>query len=166
MAKLKIKHGDIEFEAEGEPEDVKAQYEAFLAFAQSAPAPPKPNVNTPPSGTPLTPDAEFSLMDRIFQHEKDGTVSLKVLPSGDRRSADALLLLLYGAHKVGGVENVFGTQLSKAAKISGVQIDRVDRTLEVHKQFYVRGGLKRGATYTLNNQGYPEAERIMKSIFP
>jgi len=167
MAKIKIKHGNSEFEAEGEPDDVRAQYEAFLAFAKAAPA------AVVPAAPPVTPAAQpplvaldSGLADRIFQKEKDGTVTLKVLPTGDRRASDAVLLLMYGAHRLGGVENVFGTQLAKAARISGVQIDRIDRTLEPHKALFVRGGLKRGATYTMNNQGYPEAEKIMQSIFP
>lgn len=167
MARLKIKHGDAEFEAEGDPAEIQAQYAAFLDLLKLAPA-----QQTPKSNTPMPADGQGAggedreLLNRIFVTGKDGAVTLRVLPPGERRDADALLLLLYGAHRLGGMQNVFGAYLGKVARMSGVQIDRIDRVIDAHSQYFVRGGFKRGATYTLNNQGYLEAERIMKTVFP
>ncbi|HEY1507255.1 MAG TPA: hypothetical protein VGF92_23335 [Stellaceae bacterium] len=175
-SRIKIKINGAEFEAEGTPEDVKAQYEAFVELMKAAPSPsappqPPPKAATPPDSgngaseqsAPRSVAADF--LNRIYDYRKDGTVTLKVLPKGQNRDADALLLLLYGYKQYKDADNVFGAQLMKAAKLSGIQVERIDRALAPHSSYLIRGGRKRSANYTLNNQGITAAEAITKTIF-
>jgi hypothetical protein len=164
MSRIKVKIGDAEFDAEGEPDDIKAQYEAFLDMLQDsqqrAPAPPAGSQGLPPGQKVEIDDA----LKRVFDLGESGLISLKVLPRGDNAAADALLLLLFGYRKISGNESVFAVTLAKAAKKSGVIFERVDRAIEPHRNLVGRGGLRRGATYTINNQGIAEAEKMIPQL--
>jgi len=164
MARLKIKLGDSEFEAEGTPEDIKAQYDAFLAAHQQAGA-------RPPS--PARPDAENrrvyqvddTLMRRIFEVRQDGTVTLKALPKGDNRDMDAFLLLLLGYLRLKDTEPVMATHLLRAAQYSGLNSLRPADAASATEAYIIRGGVKKGTTYALNNQGKTKAEEIAATLF-
>jgi hypothetical protein len=159
--RIKLKIGDAEFDAEGDAEIVKSQFEQWLALVKDKPAAAAATaVQSQPAGGQTD-----ALLARVFAQRPDGTVTLKVLPKGKTRESDALLLLLYGYKRVKGTENIYGTQLMKAARFSGVQLERIDRTLNVHQQFFMRGGQRRSANYTLNNRGVARAEEIMAEIF-
>lgn len=168
--KIKLPNG-AEFEAEGSAEDVKAQYEAFMDMMKAAPvAPPaavepvKDPIKTNTAGQLQgEPDDEF--LKRIFDLGTDGLISLKVLPHGENAHSDGLLLLLYGYRRIPKTENVFAVTLSRAAAKSGIQFERLDRAMEQHAALVRRGGFKRGATYTLNNQGVARAAQIAMNIF-
>jgi hypothetical protein len=164
--RIKVKIGNAEFEAEGGAEDVKAQYEAFLALLKSSPSTHSPpTTRDPEQERPDAASLDDALLSRVFQTGKDGVVSLKVLPRSEQREADALLLLLFGYRRIQKVDNVFGTQLAKAARASGIGVERIDRTLDTHASLFIRGGRRRGAKYTLNNQGVAAAERLVRKIF-
>jgi hypothetical protein len=94
---------------------------------------------------------------------KDG-ISLKYLPKGDNRDADAALLLLLGFWKLKGEEAVLGTHLIKAARVSGITLDRIDRALMKHKSLFLTGGARKGVRYTLNNQGKLKAQEMLKAL--
>lgn len=173
--RIKIKINGAEFEAEGSSEDVKAQYQAFIDLMKMQPAAaPEPKKN-PGDEVPLKetgagiPGGDSGLSDellaRVFQVSKDGVVSLRVLPKSAQRDADALLLLVYGYKRLKNADNIFGTQLMKAAKFSGIQVDRIDRSFGSNGQYLIRGGRKRSANYTLNNLGISAAEDMVKMIF-
>lgn len=178
--KLRVRIGVSEFEAEGDEATVKEQYRMFLdAIAEAPGAPPVPRAAAsrsderplPFDGGPApaaAPDngtgIPSALMDRVFSNIR-GVISLRSLPQSETRDADALLLLLYGFLKLKDEFNVYGTQLMKAARQSGLNIDRVDRVISDHRGLYLRGGARRGATYSLNNQGEIKAEGIMQSMF-
>jgi hypothetical protein len=167
--RIKLKIGDNEFDAEGDPEIVK---EAFANFMKAVAAMPPPKANPPESelppppppppglgGVPANP-AEFS---RVFR--QGDPLSLAALPRGENAKPDALLILLYGYTQLGGEQAVTGTMLMKAARQSGVAIDRVDRTLDLRKEFVLAAGTKKGRRYSLNNRGIIEAQRLMKELF-
>lgn len=158
--KIKLPNG-AEFDAEGSPDDVKAQYAAFVDLMKATPAPAaeKPQETKQPDGALANSD-----LGRIFDIEESGLISLKVLPSGEKRNSDALLMLMYGYLKIAKTENIYAVTLSRAAKKSGVIFDRVDRVMDVHTDLVRRGGLRRGATYTLNNQGVREAEKMTRKL--
>src|SRR5712664_3787251 len=95
--RIKVKLGDAEFDAEGKPEDVKAQYDAFLKLLASLPKtqafptkPATPDKPTPPSSG----EVERGLLDRVYR-SGDDVLSLAALPTGEAREADAMLALLY-----------------------------------------------------------------------
>jgi hypothetical protein len=166
--KIKLPDGS-EFEAEGSPDDVKAQYDAFLDLMRATPKAPSADKKLGAGGGSIATGGgggapDDALMTRIFDRAEDGLISLKVLPPGENRQADGLLLLLYGYKRLAGTENVFAVTLSRAAKKSGILIDRTDRAMEPHKAYYGRGGVRRSATYTLNNQGVAFAERLAMQL--
>jgi hypothetical protein len=120
--KIRLPSG-AEFDAEGSPADVKAQYDAFLELMKAAPqVPAKPaeaQENDKKNQSPMPPlgdgpEPDDALMKRIFDIATDGLVSLKVLPRGDNAQAQGLLLLLYGYRRISQIENVYAVTLSRA----------------------------------------------------
>lgn len=172
--KLRIKIGDAEFEAEGSQESIKLQYDAFLAALAATPkaAPVSPPGNSFPwngvQGVGAAGDIganQDQLIAKAYNADGDkDLVSLKYLPKGDAREADALLLLLYGYSKLKGAEAVLGTQLLRAARQSGLPLDRVDRHIAKHETFLMKGGARKGMKYSLNNQGFVKAAELLKLL--
>jgi hypothetical protein len=168
--KLRIKIGDAEFEASGTEETVKAQFEAFLAAVGAGAgktSTPK-SQETPPgdkNGEQLSggAGADDDLLLQAVVVGKD-LVSLKYLPKGDNRDADALLLLLYAYSKLRKEDSVLGTQLLRAAKVSGLSLERVDRTMAKHESYILKGGARKGMKYSLNNQGKAKAQELLKQM--
>jgi len=161
--RIKMKIGVHEFEAEGPRELVTAQFEAFMAAVSSLPAgAPSNHLGTPI--TPATPlEASQAILDRVFS--KGDPLSLAALPSGDNAWENALLILLYGYLKINGEQTVTGTMLNKAAKKSGVVVDRIDRAMSIHQpDFVLVAGAKKGRKYSLNNRGIARAEEIIRTI--
>ena len=78
--------------------------------------------------------------------------------------SDALLLLLYGYAQLRNQDQVLGTQLLRAAKQSGLNLERVDRALSKHESLLLKGGARKGTKYSLNNQGRTRAVEIMKAM--
>ena len=171
--KIRVRLGHAEFEAEGTEEKVQAQYEQFLAALErmdggSAPSPaPKSDVGAtdlngekPSGGT-----VDNAFLTRIFELRQDGVVALRVLPKGPDKEADALLLIIYGYRRLKNEEDILATQMLKAAGYSGISVDRLARSLAFHERLVIRGGHRKGTTYSLNNQGITKAEEIATKIF-
>lgn len=162
--RIKTKIGDNEFEAEGTPEVVQAQYDQWLGHLSQSAIKPKPqsdkgNQHTHATGTDET------IWPRIFELRPDGFVTLKVLPKGDEKEGDAFLLILYGYRRLKQEETVMATHLLRAAELSGLSSYRPAHALAAHDRYVIRGGQKKGTTYTLNNQGVNKAEEIGAKIF-
>jgi hypothetical protein len=168
---VKMKIGDAEFEAEVPADKVQAMYDQFLAALQNrapAKAPTVPSANGGSSDQVVgAAEATFdsSMMQRIFEQRADGFVTLKLLPKGDGKEADAFLLLLFGYRRLKGEEVVLGTHLLRAAELSGLSTYRPAHALASHERYVIRGGLKKGSTYALNNQGVTKAEEIAAKMF-
>jgi hypothetical protein len=174
--KIQVKLGNFEFLAEGPEEAVKAAFEQFLGAAASA----GPSQKTPPSDSAPLPappqlpkDAvngssivDQSLMERVFLKDGD-VVSLRMLPKKENPNwqADAVILLLYGFRRLGGMETVPVIKLNQGLRKSGIPLDRVDYIISVHGELYMKGGVKSGGRYTLNNQGVAVAERWLAEQF-
>jgi hypothetical protein len=166
--RIKIKLGDAEFEAEGPSETVQSQYEQFLKAAalmgqKAATATAKSKTieeEKPPAG-----DIDEGVVGRIFEVRTDGNVALKVLPKGEEREGDAFLLILYGFRRLRGQEAILGTQLLRSGQLSGIGTIRPSRALASYDRYVIRGGNRKGSTYSLNNQGVTKAEEIAARIF-
>jgi hypothetical protein len=165
--RLRIKIGTAEFDAEGPEQTVKEQFDMFLKTVQAAPL--VPPVNTPAANVVVPPldikpgaDPEIptDITGRVYA-ERDGLVTLRMLPRGDNRDADALVLLLYGFQIFKGLTSVTAVSLAKAARISGLGLDRIDRSMLAHKQYVNEAGAKRGKQYSLNNQGLAFAKTLV-----
>lgn len=169
--KLRIKIGDAEFEAEGSQESIKLQYDAFLAALAAAPKAAPASARSTSSSHSSTDTAaganqdQDQLVAKAYNGDADkDLVSLKYLPKGETREADALLLLIYGYSKLKGAEAVLGTQLLRAARQSGLTLDRVDRHIVKHDAFLMKGGARKGMKYSLNNQGFVKAAELLSQL--
>jgi hypothetical protein len=167
--RIKIKLGNAEFEAEGAEESVQSQYERFLQAVERT-SPKQPAAQTPQNGTqeqvqPPTGLFDDALLSRIFDVRQDGVVALKVLPKGQDKEADSLLLILFGYWRLKNEERIGATQLIRAAQYSGIPVNSPAQALAIHDRYFIRGGQRKGTTYCLNNQGITLAEGIASKIF-
>lgn len=168
--RIKMKIGDAEFEADVPADQVQPMYDQFLAALQNrAPAKPvAPAVATPGTPDPAPPNPALfdqSMLQRVFELRADGFVTLRLLPKGDNKEADAFLLILFGYRRLKNEEVVLATHLLRAAELSGLSAYRPAHALAAHERYVIRGGQKKGSTYALNNQGVTKAEEITAKIF-
>jgi hypothetical protein len=168
--KLHVKLGANEFTAEGPEQEVRDAYQAFLdaitAPVKAAAAAPVGDgtaaVTPPPPGTTL--DREF--LERVYQVDPRGIVSLRVLPpDSTNREADAAILLLYGFRVLQGQREVLVTRLNEGLRQSGINVERLDRFMGVHGSLFMRGGSRSGGRYNLNNVGMTTAENWLRTRY-
>jgi len=174
--KIQVRLGDAEFTAEGPEEVVKAAFEHFLraretvAHASLVPpaSPPPPGMSGTPAREESVPQGEVDqeLLSRVYQKDGD-LVSLRMLPqrTNPNWQADAVILLLYGFLRLANMPDVLVTKLNQGLRTSGIALTRVDHIIEVHSNLYMKGGVRSGGRYTLNNQGRAIAERMLREQF-
>jgi hypothetical protein len=134
--RLKIKIGQNEFEAEGPPEAVQQQFEAFKEMVARIPSTPsqesaqlsQPSIEVkPPQLPPADAAANGKTLSKIMR--VDGrSVSLTARPEGIR---EAILLILYGQKELRENDSVSGSEVMHGlARTGGFSVARVDRYLE------------------------------------
>jgi hypothetical protein len=159
--RIKVKIGDAEFEAEGSESSVQAQYESFLQAVRATPAAAstkKPG-ESPPETAPID-----EIAARLFEQRDNGLITLKALPVGEDREAEAMLLLLWGYKQLRAENNVYATRLVEASAISGLGKPRFNDIHERVSQWVLRAGNKKGTNYQLNNQGVKRAIEIANGL--
>lgn len=160
--KIKAKIGDDIFEGEGAEESVRADYRDWLTRVDREKTNPIPKAVSQPPGDIEIDDARLA---RIFELRQDDLVVFRIQPPKTLESADILTLLIFGYRKLKNQENILATQLLKAARQSGFTVDRIDRIAEPYiGQYILRGGQRKGATYTLTTQGILKAQEIAAQI--
>jgi hypothetical protein len=169
--RIKLKIGDAEFEADVPPDQVQPMYDQCLAaignrpgISTKAAAPETPNGVVPPIPQPQGAMDEV-ILTKLYEVRSDGVITLRALPRGEQKEADTFLLLLYGYRRIKNEEPVLGTQLLQSAKYSGMAEMRPADAFWATEQFVIRGGVKKGSTYQLNNPGVTKAEEIATKIF-
>jgi hypothetical protein len=187
--RLKMRIGEAEFEADVPENKVQPMYYQFLSMlerrhqASGNPASYSPvslsgtaaqTDRTPivevatRGGSPVEPldqTSDRALLMRIFDLHEDGTVTLRMPPTGADANADALLLLLYGYYRLKNEEYVLATQLFRAAAQSGFALRRSANEYARHSRFVVRGGHRKGSHYSLSSQGLAVVREITARIF-
>jgi hypothetical protein len=174
--KLTVRIGDAEFLAEGSEDTVKTQFDLFLmALKHERPKkqPENKHQNESPradetkrNGDELarqTGDADRVTLDRVFELDSDDLVTLKAMPATDNSEADAIVMILYGFHKLTQKGNIFAPTLVAAARKTGIQADRIYRLVETHKQYIMAAGVRRGKKYSLNNKGQQYATELIRT---
>lgn len=187
--KVHIKLGQAEFSAEGPEGTVKQQLADFLELAPryaeqrngaaghlnghangkatgkaGEVIPPADDLSDDPNGeVMLSP----TLAKRLFAENKDGMISLRVLPNGNSEDkvGDALFLLLFGHLALKSQSEVKASILLAAAKQSGVNLLRVDHSLDRYDHLVTRGGIRRGSRYALTNPGIEYARSVAEKMF-
>lgn len=183
-AKLRVKVGPHEFEAEGPAEQVASLYATWKELIAS-----QPQEATPAARMVLTPQFKPVIpADRVVEVKtKDGYTGpldifelddsrdlVKLLvhpPAGDSRDADAILLTLYGYRRVAadgqGVARVPVTKLKQSLDISGLGIPRVDRSAKPYldARYILKSGRAKGGVYELTVTGLTRAEELTNRLF-
>ncbi len=168
--RIKARLGDYEFDAEGDRELVSKQYDQFISTISAIFQAPKPAVQSTAHSSngyiqaakPPDNPIEDGILKRVFR--QDDGLSLLAMPRTDNAEADALLVILYGFLKLENERAVTGLSLMKAAKQSGINVDRIDRTIDARGGLIQAAGNKRGRRYSLNNRGIAEAERLVREM--
>lgn len=171
--RLKLKIGVHEFDAEGDPAVVQAQFEAFkelVKMAGAAAALPPPSTFTrdekpltpaeqPTNQTPLDIDASLGKI----MHVEDKIVSLTV-PAAT--IDDAVMLVLYGQKILRSSDSVSGYEVMQGLTLSGQGVNRVDRVLDKAGQdgSVIVIGQRRGRRYRLTNAGMAKARKLAADL--
>jgi hypothetical protein len=168
--KLKVKIDGQEFEAEGLPDLVTRQFEAFRLMIQEAglvtgERPLYLEGRRPLDPTPQEPTSQAGQRDvdlvKLFRvSPQTQLLSLRQPPGSRYPEADAVLLLLLGHKQLRNEEDVPVTVLTEALKQSGCRVKRLDRILTVYTKDHsvVRSGRGKGGKYRLTNLGLKRAE--------
>jgi hypothetical protein len=173
-SRVKMRIGTHEFEAEGSPEIVQQQLEAFksLLLAQPAPASAEQQTGPQTSSTEETEAAAPSAaalsqsvhvrLENIL-HADGRVVSLTALPG---TVEEAALLIMLGQKDLRNNVSATGQEIGDGLAQSGKPTQRVDRIMEKHirEALVLRTGLGRGTRYRLTNQGASKALSIAREL--
>lgn len=184
--KVQVRLGQAEFSAEGPEATVREQLASFLQIASIHPASSQdqvgqangnghtngngkhveaPMIPAPSSGQEKWVDTRNN--GRLFsEDQRNGLISVRVLPKTEEREADTLLLILFGFLTIKNQIEVKASVLLKSAQQSGVNsVSRIDTILDKYASLVRRGGIKRGSWYALTNPGIAHGEKLAKEIF-
>lgn len=167
---IRIKIGDAEFESSGPEDAVQEQYRLFLQALSNAP-PSRAATDHPAGGggqgqdrhDDNTSEIDDALIRRTFADRND-VISLRALPRTESADADALVMLLWAFGQLRNEHDIGATPLMRSARQSGLQIERIDRSIAPNNEYVGRAGARRGTRYSLNNRGIAHAERLIREI--
>jgi hypothetical protein len=164
--KIRLKVGSHEFEAEGPPEVVQAQFEAFRELISKQ----TEKQEEKPSAIPqeLKQDEEVTNrlphlpLERIVR-ATGRIVSLTALPAS---TEDAALLIMLGHKDLRNHENVTGQEIGDGLAQSGRPVSRTDRIMEkpIASACVLKSGLKRSTRYRLSNVGHQKALLLARDL--
>lgn len=162
-AKIRMKIGDHEFEAEGTPESVQAQFQAFRELIGSIGLP------VSQKEVPVALDVAANNGSPVHVHlEKimrvqGRIVSLTAIPP---RSEDSALLILQGNKDLRNNESVTGAEIGDGLAQSGRPVGRTDRLMEklIAEGFVLKSGFRRGTRYRLSNSGHQKALAVAREL--
>jgi hypothetical protein len=168
--KLRMKIGVHEFEAEGPKEVVTQHFEEWkklIVGQPSAPATPTTlDKTTPKNALDSVAPGNDPILLAVFAHdEKKRLITLRIHPSGERREADAVLLLLYGYRKWESDEAPV-TRLTEAMALSGIRVGRIDKVVApyLREGLILKAGHGKGGKYRLTNTGQAKAEQLTAEL--
>lgn len=170
--RLKIKVGEHIFEAEGPPESVREQFQAFRELIASIP---QVKVTNPQILTNLEPNrvevaqenqnetVNESTLPRIMR-VNTRTVSLTVRP---KSLEDAIVLIMFGQKVLRQSDSVTGGEIIDGLRATGgLAFGRIDRLLEkIGKDGdIIVTGENRGKRYRMTNAGLAKARQIAMGL--
>ena len=160
--RVRLKLGEHQFEAEGPPADVDAQFAAFRALVWPPPLPP-PAAEAPAQPLPVaSAPADLTRADLTRLLRLEGRiVSLITAPASVE---GGVLLALLGQKLLRNNERVMGGEIIEGIRRSGRLVERVD----YHNHKLVRTGdvvamgSGRAARYRLTKQGEDKAQALAR----
>jgi hypothetical protein len=163
--KLKIKVGEHEFEAEGPPEAVQSQFQAFKELIASIP--PTTTIaeytNLTQNKTALAAVSGDTLSLEKIMRIDGRIVSLTARPS---TLEDTILLVLLGQRQFRSNDSVTGSEITDGLEHSGVRVGRIDRNLEklAAQGDVIKIGTGRASRYRLTNPGMAKAQATAREV--
>jgi len=172
ISRLKLKVGQHEFEAEGPPDFVQSQFDAWKAMTTTAAAVmvPQTQIFSVPDRTQGTmPATNQDLASSDARLDKIMTVTNRIvsLTARPKTVGEAVLLLLYGQKMMRENDSVTGGEVMDGlVATGGYMLPRVDRLLE---QLGGTGdviviGERRSKRYRLTNAGLGRARQIATDL--
>jgi hypothetical protein len=165
-ARIKVKIGDSEFEAEGPVETIQAQFQVFKELLSSRPAQSNGgalgNREKTVENTNISGEPPHVPIERIL-HAAGRVVSLTALPASP---VDAALLIMLGHKDMRNHLSVTGQEIGDGLDQSGRPVLRVDRVMDkaIEEALVLKSGIKRGTRYRLTNQGLLKALSIATEL--
>ena len=166
VSKTRIKIGEHEFEAEGPPESVQAQFEAFRSLISEASL--KPAEKTLPPEQEQSSNQQFTGSPTHVPLEKilrvsGRIVSLTAIPSS---TEDAALLIMLGHKDLRNNESVTGQEIGDGLAQSGRPVPRTDRIMDkpIASANVLKSGFKRSTRYRLSNVGHQKALAVAREL--
>jgi hypothetical protein len=161
-ARIKIKIGQHEFEAEGPSDVVQAQFEIFKKLIENEPKQneQKPSPLVPPAVPPATTPAPGNnteiQLDRICKVE-GRVISLTVKPESE---AVAGMLIMLGHKVYRDNDAVTASEIKDGLERSGYRVERLDRIMQplADDGSLVRIGARKGTRYRFTNPGFAKAQ--------
>lgn len=166
VSKIRIKIGEHEFEAEGPPDSVQAQFETFRQLISAAAIKPteKPIQNEVEvvQNKMVNGNIAHVPLERIMR-VSGRIVSLTAIPAS---TEDAALLIMLGHKDLKNAESVTGQELGDGLAQSGRPVPRTDRIMEkaIHSAYVLKSGLKRSSRYRLSNVGHQKALAVARDL--
>jgi hypothetical protein len=166
IAKIRIKIGEHEFEAEGPPDSVQSQFEAFRQLISSVSIKPaeKPPVIQPetPANQRVGGSNNHVPLEKILR-VTGRIVSLTAIPASIE---DAALLIMLGHKDLRNNESVTGQELGDGLAQSGRPVPRTDRIMEKASEsaYVLKSGLKRSSRYRLSNIGHQKSLAVAREL--
>ncbi len=164
--RIKVKIGDNEFEAEGSPEIVKAQFEAFKELITSIPVRNDTPVSVPiQQATPfqqLAPEQDQPNFEKMFRVQ-GRVISLTALPAN---VMEAVLLTLFGQRTFRNNDSITGAEIKDGLVQSGYRVERVDRFVDklTSEGLVIKIGSGKASRYRLTNQGMARASTLAREV--
>ena len=164
--KIKVKIGDHEFEAEGEPEIVQSQFNDFKELISSIPVqkctPTNQETKEVLNSQHVTQHEESAVYDKMYKVESR-VVSLTALPGN---VMDAVMLTLFGQKFFRNNDAITGAEVKDGLTQSGYRVDRVDKFLDKLAQegLVIKIGVGKASRYRLTNQGMAKAQSLAKDV--
>lgn len=156
-AKVRIKFGEHEIEAEGSEEAV----DRHLAMFKLLIAPPPPMDSVPIAPSSESPKVEPLALDKILRVHQ-GIVSMKVSAKPD----DAILVVLLGLSELCQRHIISGAEIMDGLRASGLRVTRADPFLRKHADGgrIIAIGRRRSRRYQFSKQGREHAQQIARNL--
>ena len=164
MAKLIIKSADREFTLEGDDELIAREFRLLLKSRSST-----QTVIIRGDGAPIPTEDLDRAMEREFDIDQDGHVTLSGTPQGESKTEAWLLMVLFGYQELQGRKMVHSSDLLTSARKAGCHVDRLDRALSsaIRDADVVVSGAKKGKRYGLTPAGSRRARmQLIDRFFP